>query len=121
MTNKDTNSQDSIQVGNESIQTNTLGTTMEEKTRYEIMDELKSMGETTPLLSLTKGELIERLLKIQHFRNIYRTDLLNALIEREEGEKVTEDYPSSWHRENASGYNQAKTDTINHLKSLRDE
>lgn len=50
-----------------------------------------------------------------------KTDLLNALIEREESKKLEKGSPLNQGYEMFElTHNQAKQDTINHLKSLRD-
>lgn len=116
MTNKDTNSQDSIQVGNESIQTTTLGNIMEEL-KNKIIGKMiidgwneQSANEMASYLDLYSSVIMRNVLPQS------KTDLLNSLIEREE--KADGEYLKDPAEEN--GFWVAKQDTINHLKSLRD-
>lgn len=129
MTNKDTNSQDSIQVGNEIIQTNTLGTTTEEvikkwlenekKDNYVDYTESGDLGSCVLDGRFDLEELVMQLLSQS------KTDLLNALIDKIEGMKkdavvgMTFEEVLDVDAFNAV-YNKALDDTINHLKSLRD-
>lgn len=129
MTNKDTNSQDSIQVGNEIIQTNTLGTKMEErfdeKFKPTICNDLKELAKMS-----SNDRFVKNTQDLKDFINNEiaqsKTDLLNALIERENREKkdIITEHPTTTleflEEGQILGFNQAKTDTINHLKSLRD-
>lgn len=121
MTNKDTNSQDSIQVGNESIQTNTLGTTMEERFDKEFHKKGGMYENNQPFDCWNSFDGLRKDIKIFINQELTqsKTDLLNALIEREESGSIEFMTPDKASRQ--MGYNQKKQDIINHLKSLRDE
>lgn len=99
----------------ESIQTNTLGTTMEERLRIKFLEEESQEFMSNDLIAFINQELAQS-----------KTDLLNALIEREEGQIKETHYANGDKFESRSleikvdSYNDAKTDTINHLKSLRE-
>lgn len=98
-------------------QSNTLGTTMEERlaTEYKEYENRE--------VELSREKIIRFWLdKLSQSK----TDLLNALIDRENREKkdIITEHPTTTleflEEGQILGFNQAKTDTINHLKSLRD-
>tara|TARA_R110000868_G_scaffold114344_3_gene306436 strand:- start:4180 stop:4458 length:279 start_codon:yes stop_codon:yes gene_type:complete len=90
---------------------NTLGTTMEEKLDKIIKDRKQSKFHRNYIaIHIVKDLLAQS-----------KTDLLNALIDREEEDWKEKMTWSDDMIDFGAGYTRAKLNTINHLKSLRDE